>query len=583
MQPPPNFTQTDPTQQGPVPNPPPPQAPPQDQSSVTVTAPNTQQMAQGDPMMQAAAVHHSRMADALNAVANHLGGSKTMHIVPNSDGSYDVHQMDATPGEKWGRIAAAALQGAAKGFAAGQGPGGGAKALAAGVQAGTDLSQQAQDKTLTLAEKMNDQNMKRKMFNANMAMMDQQLISSKFANEKNPIVFAQQVRDNNAKFALMMRDAGAVYTGSFKDQKEMAAHGMDPQNMQGHTGQDGMYAPIGTFNPDGTQLGFDGWVLPEDKRKQLNTKPIDMQTYIPDPQKPGSLKEGKLLHWDAGGISGEDLTATIKDEQNKEALYTNTGYSAANAAAETAIKKDLEPSEIAKNYGEAAGHKSDQQGTWSLVEQDGQPMLLNNKTREMSPAPGVGHFGTAAKAQAALDKRYGGIQKSIRFANAYEAAGAADPKKFTGPEDEALQDQYFNAIKPDSGFRMTQTQIDQLQNGRNWMQSVQGKAYHARYGVWFPPQQRQQIIQTMRDVAAANGLDAQGNYTPNAEIEPGTTLGSVVGGGTGGVQNPPPAATNPRGAAVQRPPGATMEYTDPQGSVTGWAVNGKFVARPPER
>lgn len=582
----PQFSNIDPlTGQMGGPQQPPPQPQQPDQTPQQPQQPD-QPQAQNDPVMQAAAVHHGRLANALNAVGNLLGGSKSMHIVPNGDGSYDVQQVDATPGEKWGRVAAAALQGAAKGYAAGQGPGGAGKALAAGVQAGTDLSTQNQDKTLKLADEMNDQDRKKKLFAANMAMMDQQLIKSKFDNATNPIKFSQEVRDNNAKFAILMRDAGAVWTGDFDTPSEMAAHGSDPTNMDAHLTKNGMYIPIGTFNTDGTQKGFGGYVLPEDKRKQLNTKPVDIQTYVPDPQKPGSLKEGQKFHWDPGGISGEDITAFMKNEQKDEAQFTNQGYAAANAAAQTAIsdreatiKEKLLPSEIAKNLGDAAKSKDDQKGTLSLIERDGSPMLFNNKTGAMTPAPGAARFGTAAKAQGALDKRYGGLQASLRFANQYLASGTADAKKFTGPEDEALQDQYFNAIKPGSGFRMTTAQINQLQAGRDWVQSVEGKAYHARYGVWFPPQQRQQIVQTMRDVATANGLDAQGNYTPNSEIEPGTTLGSVAGGGTGGVTNTPPPR-NPQGAAVQRPAGATMEYTDKQGNVTGWAVNGKFVPRP---
>jgi hypothetical protein len=40
----------------------------------------------------------------------------------------------------------------------------------------------------------------------------------------------------------------------------------------------------------------------------------------------------------------------------------------------------------------------------------------------------------------------------------------------------------------------------------------------------------------------------------------------------------PPNANNPQ-AAVQAPTGATMEYKDAQGNVTGWAVNGHYQSR----
>jgi len=41
----------------------------------------------------------------------------------------------------------------------------------------------------------------------------------------------------------------------------------------------------------------------------------------------------------------------------------------------------------------------------------------------------------------------------------------------------------------------------------------------------------------------------------------------------------PAAQQTPPGAAIQAPTGATMEYKDVQGNVTGWAVNGKYVQR----
>src|SRR5258707_3074294 len=64
----------------------------------------------------AAAVHHSRLASALNAVGDILGGNQTLRMIKNADGSVDLQQVDSTPGEKWGRIAKAALSGAATGF-----------------------------------------------------------------------------------------------------------------------------------------------------------------------------------------------------------------------------------------------------------------------------------------------------------------------------------------------------------------------------------------------------------------------------------------------------------------------------------
>jgi hypothetical protein len=91
---------------------------------------------------------------------------------------------------------------------------------------------------------------------------------------------------------------------------------------------------------------------------------------------------------------------------------------------------------------------------------------------------------------------------ALKFANDYLASGA-----FTGPSDEALQDQFFQMAKPSTGFRMNQAQIDQLHNMTSWMNSVRGRLYHAKNGVWFAPEQRTQIVKTMNDLGKSKGIN----------------------------------------------------------------------------
>jgi hypothetical protein len=98
-----------------------------------------------------------------------------------------------------------------------------------------------------------------------------------------------------------------------------------------------------------------------------------------------------------------------------------------------------------------------------------------------------------------------GANAAINYANTYLSGG-----KFTGAGDEALQDQYFEMAKPSSGFRMNQSQIDQLHSMTSWMGSAEGAAYHAATGTWFNPEQRQQIVQTMNDLAKSKGIDVTG-------------------------------------------------------------------------
>ena len=85
--------------------------------------------------------HMNWIQRAISATANLLGGPITYHLEPNKDGSLSIAPEPSTTGEKWGRIAANALGGLAAGLAVDQGPGGGAKAAAAGIQYGLQQPQ----------------------------------------------------------------------------------------------------------------------------------------------------------------------------------------------------------------------------------------------------------------------------------------------------------------------------------------------------------------------------------------------------------------------------------------------------------
>jgi hypothetical protein len=138
-------------------------------------------------------------------------------------------------------------------------------------------------------------------------------------------------------------------------------------------------------------------------------------------------------------------------------------------------------------------------GTWALEEdKNGKPVLFNSKTGETKDAPDIQKSGTSAKAQAALDKVNEPIDGAMNYANDYVTNG-----RFTGSGDEALQEKFFELAKPSVGFRMTQPQIDLLQNSRSWMGSAAAHLRHATSGTWFSDEQRKEIVETMKDLAAA--------------------------------------------------------------------------------
>ncbi len=159
------------------------------------------------------------------------------------------------------------------------------------------------------------------------------------------------------------------------------------------------------------------------------------------------------------------------------------------------------------------------EGTWSLDEdKDGKPILFNSKTGERKDANGMQKSGTAAKAQAAIDKVNEPVDAAMNYASDYLTNG-----RFTGSGDEALQEKFFELAKPSVGFRMTQPQIDLLQNSRSWMNSAEAHIRHATKGTWFSDDQRKEIVQTMKDLAASKKKTA-GGAAPTA-AKPAATGG----------------------------------------------------------
>jgi hypothetical protein len=112
-----------------------------------------------------------------------------------------------------------------------------------------------------------------------------------------------------------------------------------------------------------------------------------------------------------------------------------------------------------------------------------------------------------------------GGRADIAYAKTYLDGG-----KYSGAGDEAVMEKFFDLAKPSSGFRMSQPQIDMLLHGRSWMDSAAGVAYHAKTGVWFPPEQRKQIVSTMESLETARENAAPyktGSAPPTSTAQPG--------------------------------------------------------------
>jgi hypothetical protein len=145
------------------------------------TTPGTEvPAATADPEIAAASAHHNWLGKILDEVGTILGGDKTIVATKHPDGSVSVEHNPSTTGEKWGRIAQAALGGAARGMAVGQGPGGAGKAFAAGGLAGLQQPQQALDAANKEAANMNAE----QLAIANTALTHQKLVQTMLASRE---------------------------------------------------------------------------------------------------------------------------------------------------------------------------------------------------------------------------------------------------------------------------------------------------------------------------------------------------------------------------------------------------------------
>ena len=489
-----------------------------------------------DAANHALAVHHGRLASMLDAVGGILGGNKSLRMTRNADGSVDVKQVDASPGEKWGRVAQAALTGLANGFAVGQGPGGAARAAAAGIQTGLAEPGQQQNAVLDQAQKLNQQNQQKKLFDANMALMDQKIASGAFDQKTKPIEWAQTQQARNLDMTQKLRnDYSARLVGHAKNMEDVAnIVNANPDAVAAHAGQnDGIVYPMTHYAADGTADGMDVWLIPPDYAKRLNDKPMTIAKTTLNPDDPTKVLHGEVSI-PAYSMRGQDYFGAQKAYDLQNANVANIAQDNANAAAQTGIKQQMVPfeikktqAEIAKDTAEAANAGTGAKGTLVPMEDaSGNTVLVNNKSGAISaPSQPLAKMGTSARNAAAVEKQIGPARDGVNYANNYLASG-----QFTGPSDEALQEKFFEVTKPTTGFRMNDSVIKQLNNSRNMMGSAEVAGRRAIGGsVWFSNKQRQDIVDTMNAVAKAKGINIAGPanqiivHDPNGNPHPFAT------------------------------------------------------------
>jgi hypothetical protein len=517
-------TMTDPTTDptttdAPVTTPPPPTvAPDMGQGGVpnvgqspTPTVMPTGNVPLSSMLLQASAVHHGRLAQAMNAVGTLLGGDSSYHIVTNPDGSVDATPVPSTPGEKWGRVAKAALMGAAKGFEVGQGPGGAQRAAAAGVQTGMAMPQAQQDQTLALAQKANDQNQQRMMYNANIAYMNTRNLEASWALDNNKKLAAEHDEAGDLQFNALQKQLHMKDIGPAADIEQAATiYNGNPEVQQALVGKGGQLV---IHHPaSGPPHAY---IIPEDKLSQLNENEQTGHTWSVDPDTLKVVKSDSTVS--ANTETGLQTAARIAKEQSDKLAAIKVASDAQEKRAQAAAaqsRADAPPKE---------------EGTWQAgTDTAGNPIERNSKTGAMRPmTQGFLPTGGFDKRMAAHQKEFGSAVDSLNYANDYVTAGHP-----SGTSDEALMEKFFDLAKPSTGFRMTKPQQDMLKQAQDAKDSIVSSAKHylSPEAPYFSPTLRQNIVTTMNAIGQSKGIPiVNGRATlpplPGASAAPASSTG----------------------------------------------------------
>jgi len=203
----------------------------------------------------------------LDKASSILGGDETLHIKKDTDGNVTVTRDPSTQGEKWGRVAAAALGGLASGLPQSFGPQGVANAASAGFKTGAAMPQQREQQ----AQQQATAEQQTMMRNAQKALLQQQIVSNAFEAKTRGLVFSQAQSDRaNADEAFTTSAPNNEHLADFKSMDEaMEYERTHGDLLKGHAG--------GQFHtnvmPDGTVRVYrldPAWA------NQMNDKDVDV-------------------------------------------------------------------------------------------------------------------------------------------------------------------------------------------------------------------------------------------------------------------------------------------------------------------
>ena len=613
--------------------------------------------------------HEAGWRKILDKVGSILGGDQTIHVTKDANGNVTLTHDPSTGGEKWGRVAATALGGAAQGLANSQGPGGAARAAAAGTAFGLQQPQQREQEANAQATA----EQKRMMNSAQIARLNQEVVRAAWDSKHLEPEYQQKQADWALGHAKTLEDMGAIPVAmDVTDPQQLATMaGSNPQAVGAHLGKNGEIL----YNEPNGKGGVNFYRLPGSVASQRTTTDdhwVEIHRDPKDPSKTIEIPHTTLAGQDTNGdrlkrqmatyVANDNVLAAVTKD-NKEKVPTTSVQAIAQAAMEKDPAKKAQLEEAARamareeekqkllgrNTTTVNGYTPPQGGSparqtttktgapvwgqaWgggdpnSAFENTSRQLALGEKTEEQLPKrgnvkgqPSIADYSNRARqitedlfgsgteydpAKIAKEYKFASTEKVIAAYNAMdrlvgnpskpdpnnpplldqlEAAAAAADLGPSAPFNQiklAVQRKFGNDAAKALEFNLAETRKSLGQvtgnptlgsSDTNLKLQQMSEAYGGDItlsNIRKVNQEAKKAIETERAAGFRNNRFLRRDYGGES-IAPGQQQGTTPAA---------PQATPP-GAAVQPPAGATMQYTDAQGNVTGWAVNGKYVAR----
>lgn len=282
----------------------------------------------------------------IQSLGEALTGKTRPEIGTDQYGNQYVKQVTPTGGQRWAKIAAQALVGAARGFAAGKGGNPGA-AVAAGVDQGTQFGQQRQQQQKDMSMEARQQNLDR----ANNQLLTQKIAEQTMAMKRMGVLGTREAIDFSEKqqdWMAQHSDGGQPigYVSNLKDVAQLMNN--TPGFHESHI-IDGRIQPVQLYDKDGKANGFAVYQLKTGTNDEM--MPAGTTVYQYD-----AVNDKMVPHQTSQPMKGADVFATnnsaaaaMNEAHLKAAQLEHTkAETAASAANASKI-----PSEIDKNKAEA--------------------------------------------------------------------------------------------------------------------------------------------------------------------------------------------------------------------------------------